>query len=450
MRLFGSINPASPRAPRNISQLFVPFFLALALAAIATIAGILIAPQWGNSAVDLLYLPAVLAVAIVGGLRPALFSAVVSAIAYNFFFTAPQHTFRIDNAVDVVTVIVLLIVAIVVSQLAASVRKQAESAVERAARDAATAKFAGRLLSSTSDHEIAKVATCQLAKLLDCKTVLLAATPGPEVVASSPKSMRLSRRDFAAASVTLETGKPAPCAGRGRGSYNWQFESVGYEASVIAAVGFARDDGKSVITHGNALLLRSLLDQVALAFERARLESHARELAALRERDRIRAALLATIGQDLKPRLANATDALNEIRRSASTNRAAIGTVGSELVKLDQYVSNLVDLGLDADEQPVESGGVTIDLFRREVSREGKDIHLTPKEFAVLAELAKQPGRVLTHAQLLRAAWGPAQEGRTEYLRVAVRALRQKLERDPAQPRLIVNEPTIGYRLVLS
>jgi two-component system, OmpR family, sensor histidine kinase KdpD len=76
-------------------------------------------------------------------------------------------------------------------------------------------------------------------------------------------------------------------------------------------------------------------------------------------------------------------------------------------------------------------------------------VHLTPKEYAVLAELAKHPGQVLTHAQLLRSAWGPAQETQTEYLRVAVRSLRQKLEPDPSQPRMIINEPAVGYRLAL-
>jgi two-component system sensor histidine kinase KdpD len=91
--------------------------------------------------------------------------------------------------------------------------------------------------------------------------------------------------------------------------------------------------------------------------------------------------------------------------------------------------------------------GVTIDMVQRRVRRNGKDVHLTPKEYAVLAELAKHPGRVLSHAHLLRTAWGPAQEGQTEYLRVAVRALRQKLERDPAAPELIINEPAVGYRL---
>ena len=83
-----------------------------------------------------------------------------------------------------------------------------------------------------------------------------------------------------------------------------------------------------------------------------------------------------------------------------------------------------------------------------EMIRDGEDVHLTPKEYAVLAELAKHPGRVLSHEHLLRTAWGPAQERQTEYLRVAVRALRQKLERNPARPELILNEPAVGYRLM--
>ena len=65
----------------------------------------------------------------------------------------------------------------------------------------------------------------------------------------------------------------------------------------------------------------------------------------------------------------------------------------------------------------------------------------------MLAELAKHPGRVLTHAHLLRTVWGPAQERQTDYLRVAIRALRQKLEAIPPSPKLIINEPAVGYRL---
>lgn len=91
--------------------------------------------------------------------------------------------------------------------------------------------------------------------------------------------------------------------------------------------------------------------------------------------------------------------------------------------------------------------GLEIDLLARRVRRDGEDVHLTPKEYAVLAELAKHPGRVLTHAQLLRAVWGPAHEQDVEYLRVTARGLRTKIERDASRPRIIKTEPAVGYRL---
>src|SRR5437763_4925610 len=105
-------------------------------------------------------------------------------------------------------------------------------------------------------------------------------------------------------------------------------------------------------------------------------------------------------------------------------------------------------LASEAERQIVEAGPVAIDLLERTVRRGGDEVHLTPKEWILLAELAKHPGRVLTHGFLLRTAWGPAHVGQTEYLRVAIRALRQKLEDTPSQPQLIINEPGVGYRLI--
>jgi two-component system KDP operon response regulator KdpE len=107
-------------------------------------------------------------------------------------------------------------------------------------------------------------------------------------------------------------------------------------------------------------------------------------------------------------------------------------------------------LASEAERQVVEAGPVTIDLLERNVRRGAEEVHLTPKEWTLLAELAKHPGRVLTHDALLRTAWGPAHVGQTEYLRVAIRALRQKLEETPSQPQLIINEPGVGYRLIVA
>jgi two-component system, OmpR family, KDP operon response regulator KdpE len=106
-------------------------------------------------------------------------------------------------------------------------------------------------------------------------------------------------------------------------------------------------------------------------------------------------------------------------------------------------------LASEAERQVVAAGDVAIDLLKRTVTKNGAEVHLTPKEYSVLAELAKHPGRVLTHGHLLRSGWGPAQETQTEYLRVVMRGLRQKLETEPARPVLLINEPGIGYRLCM-
>lgn len=90
---------------------------------------------------------------------------------------------------------------------------------------------------------------------------------------------------------------------------------------------------------------------------------------------------------------------------------------------------------------------VTIDLVARTVTKAGRDVHLTPKEYGVLAQLAKFPGRVITHNQIMAEVWPHEHEHHVEYLRVLVRTLRQKLETDPQQPRIICNELGIGYRL---
>lgn len=94
----------------------------------------------------------------------------------------------------------------------------------------------------------------------------------------------------------------------------------------------------------------------------------------------------------------------------------------------------------------IAAGPVEIDLDGHSVRRDGAEVKLTPKEFALLAQLAAHPGKVLTHSHLLREIWGPAHVEQVEYLRVTVRALRKKLEEDASHPRLILNEPGIGYR----
>lgn len=99
------------------------------------------------------------------------------------------------------------------------------------------------------------------------------------------------------------------------------------------------------------------------------------------------------------------------------------------------------------EEEVLTVGGLAIDLGRRVVSRDGGEIHLSKKEWELLALFARNPDHVLTHRQILKEVWGPAHLDDTAYLRVYVNQLRQKLEPDPSAPMLLVNAPGVGYRL---
>ena len=94
----------------------------------------------------------------------------------------------------------------------------------------------------------------------------------------------------------------------------------------------------------------------------------------------------------------------------------------------------------------VTTGDLTVDLVKRLVTRAGAPIRLSPREYALLAQLVQGGGKVVTHRHLLTAVWGPAHEEDVQYLRVFVGQLRQKIEPDPTAPALILTEPGVGYR----
>lgn len=103
--------------------------------------------------------------------------------------------------------------------------------------------------------------------------------------------------------------------------------------------------------------------------------------------------------------------------------------------------------GEQSEPTTYSGGGLSVDIDRRRVSLGEEEIKLTPKEFGILTMLVKQVGRVVTHHAILREVWGPTFTSETHYLRVYVGQLRQKIEKNPAQPEFILTEPGVGYRL---
>jgi len=123
--------------------------------------------------------------------------------------------------------------------------------------------------------------------------------------------------------------------------------------------------------------------------------------------------------------------------------------VGELLARLRVALRHASRVG-DGESPRLMLGNLEIDLEKRRVVLRGEAVHLTPIEYRLLAELAKNAGKVMTHSQLLRQVWGPAYAHQSHYLRVYMAQLRRKLEADPAQPQRLITEPGLGYRLAES
>ncbi len=126
--------------------------------------------------------------------------------------------------------------------------------------------------------------------------------------------------------------------------------------SIIAAAGLARDDGIPPVDEDRLLLLGNLLDQLALALERARAEADRREVGSLRERDYLRSALLSSVGHDLRTPLTAIIGAAAELRRAQTKDPELLATIESEAGKLERYISNLLDMAR------IESGAVKLKI----------------------------------------------------------------------------------------
>lgn len=121
--------------------------------------------------------------------------------------------------------------------------------------------------------------------------------------------------------------------------------------------------------------------------------------------------------------------------------------IGELLARLRVMQRHLAGRDAAADTARIDVGDLRIDLSARRVLRDGEDVHLTPIEYQLLTTLARHRGKVLTHRQLLREVWGAAHTESPQYLRIYMRALRRKIEADPARPRLLLTEIGVGYRL---
>ena len=351
----GPPRPRAARLPDDAARHGFSGATAMVVAVTALAKGADAVLSLGNTA--LLYLLPVMVAASLYGRRPGLYAGLLSSIAYNFFFLPPTGTLTVSNPENVVTIVVLLSVAFATSQLAARVRGQANLAASSARQNAALAGFLHRLNTGGDDAAVMRAICGEIARLFDVRAALILPTPdGPVLRAAVPAGAPLDYIAATAAQWTFDTGQPA-----GRGSdtltaSDWLFYPLKSARGILGAVGIARDDGRSPVRSDQIALLTGLLDQATLVLERMQLEAETREVAHLKERDRLRAALLSSVSHDLRTPLTAILAAAGELRSdpAGAPAPATIDTIEDEARRLNRFVANLLDMAR------VESGALVV------------------------------------------------------------------------------------------
>lgn len=325
-----------------------------AMVALTTLAALLLQSYIGTNAVDLLYLIPVVATATLFGLRASLIAAVTAALAYNFFFLEPIHTFTISDPANVVTFLVLAGVGIVASQLAGRLKRQANLGARSSTENAALAAF-GQRLAAVADEEGTAAAICEeIGILLDVRTVLLVPRDGRLVLAGfHPDEPQLGTIDLTAAEWTLDKAEPAGRDSATLTASDWQFHPLTTSLGVLAVLGLGRAGGDDPVPADKRILFATLAGQAALAQERLRLEDDRHELGVLKRRDELRVTLLSSLGHDLKTPLTSVVAAADALAAENPKSSTAM-TLKVEAQRLGRLFDDLVEM------TRIESGGVTV------------------------------------------------------------------------------------------
>ncbi|MDP3551757.1 MAG: DUF4118 domain-containing protein [Novosphingobium sp.] len=373
--------------------------VSLGTTALVTLAGLAIAGHGTIANIGLLYLLPVLVAATRYGLRTGIVTSLVCSLAYNFFFIPPTHTFTIEDPQNIVGVMVLLGVAIVASKLASHARGQALIARASAAQSAMLAGFARQLTGISTMDALAQMLCRTIGELLDGDTVLLVRDEGTIAVAASlPEGFRPDPIDIAAASLAFERNRPAGLGSDMGGASEWLFQPVGTGERVIAVFGIARQDAAMPLAQERRPLLESLLDQAGLALERIALEQEMAGLAQVRERDRLRHALLSSVSHDLRTPLTTILGTLGAMRAADGEQAQQLATTRSEAARLHRFVDNLLDMAR------IEAGALdrrieAVDLSEA-VAAAVDDMARTLGGQAVMVEIAPDLPLVMVDPQL--------------------------------------------------
>ncbi|THV20907.1 sensor histidine kinase [Peteryoungia ipomoeae] len=298
--------------------------------------------------ISLLFLLAVLGASVTGGYVAAFLAAALSALAYNFFFIDPIHTFTIAAPHEVFALVIFLVVAVIAGGFASRIREQAEVARIRATALQSLYDFSRKLASTAKGDDAIWLAVSQLQASLKRKVVLLVPLKGDLGVAAAwPPDTELDVTDMTAARWSHDKREPA---GHGTGTLpnsRFEFRPLLGPHGIVGVCGIEQTAER--LDQNAERSLSAILDQTAIALDRARLADETVEQAARLEGERYREALLSSISHDLRTPLATITGAVTGLRelgeRMTPENRDdLLQSIEEESGRMSRFVANLLDM----------------------------------------------------------------------------------------------------------
>ncbi len=330
---------------------FRAYALATVYVAVALLVGVVLDQVLDVRNLALVFLMAVLTSAVIHGLRPALYSSILGALAFNFFFLPPRYTLTISDPESVLALFFFLGVAVIASNLTATVQRQAAAARNRARTTEDLYLFSKKLAGTGTLDDVLWATAFQLASMLKVRVVLLLPEEGTIAVkAGYPPDDTLDDADIAAARWAWEHNH---AAGRGADTLPGAkrlYVPLRTGRTAVGVIGLDSDrrDGP-LLTPEQQRLLDALADQAALAIERIQLVADVDRARLAVEADRLRSALLTSISHDLKTPLAailGAAGALREYLESmpAEDRIDLLSTIVDESERLNRFIANLLDM----------------------------------------------------------------------------------------------------------
>lgn len=335
----GSEKIRARSAARSRVAVRLPAYLGAVVAVFISVAlAFLLSGIMPHATLSLLFLTGVLVVAARTGLGPSLLASVLSFLAYNYFFTTPQHTFRVADEGDLATLAFFLLIAAITGNLAARMKAEIAKRHASLARISNLHEFGRKVSSAARAEDVLEALAAHVSRSLDLPVAVFTAEPDgvPVLAAHSGKpglvDDGLLRRAWASSG-------DAPLSLDG-----WQFVTlVGPDQPLgLLAIDGATDEEQSG-------LARSLCEQAAVALDRTRLASDLQEARLVSETEQLRSALLSSVSHDLRTPLASiigSSTSLLEYGHSFSeeNRRELLATIADEARRLDRHIQNLLDM----------------------------------------------------------------------------------------------------------